>query len=67
MDSFRLDGIVWDVGPDVIDNFVNVLRVVVYFFPLGTLGSILGLVVSFTVFRIVIRLIKTIWDLLPFI
>ncbi len=47
--------------------FTDSVRVVCFLLPIGTVKSILTLVVGFTVFRIVIALIKTIWDLLPIV
>lgn len=47
--------------------FSGMLRCALYFLPLGTVGTIVGLLVSITSFKITIAIIKTIWDLLPIV
>lgn len=42
------------------------IRAAIYFLPIGTVLSILGLQVAFWVFRIIVSLVKTVWDVLPF-
>ena len=66
LDSFGLDTIVWEVGS--VGGFLfTFVRVVCYFLPMDTVISILGLIVSLVVFRISVRLGKTIWELIPFV
>lgn len=65
-DSFGLGSIEWDANLDAIEVFAVFIRIVAYFLPMDTVILILGLIVAFGVFRVVIRLIKTIWELLPF-
>ena len=48
-------------------TFFGAVRCVLYMLPLDTIGTIIGLIVAITGFRIVISLIKTIWDLLPLV
>ena len=66
-DSFGLGSVEWAADSDIIATFSVFIRMVCYFLPMDTVVLILGLIVSFAVFRVVIRLIKTIWELLPFI
>lgn len=47
----------------IVDEF---FRVVCYILPMDTIVSILLLVVALNVFRIFVSLIKTIWQLMPF-
>lgn len=67
LDYFRIGDIVWDVTSEAMAPFMEIVRSICYFFPVGTLASIVGLVVAFSIFRAVIRLITTIWDILPLV
>lgn len=59
--------IAWDVGSGKLEPFIQIVRSICYFLPVGTISSIIGLIVAFACFRAVIRLIVTIWDLLPIV
>ena len=61
-----LPNISWDVGASVFTKFFEVVRMACYFLPMGTVGTIFGLVIAINAFKIVISIIKTIWQLLPF-
>lgn len=68
LDSFSSLGIfniAWDVGSGKLAPFLEIVASICYFLPVGTISSIVGLIVAFACFRAVIRLIVTIWDLLP--
>lgn len=67
LDSFGLGSVEWFTDTSALNAFFVFVRIVCYFFPMDTLLSIFGIIVAFSVFRIAIRLIKTIWELLPFI
>lgn len=41
------------------------IRSAMYFLPIGTVTAILTLIISFWVLRIVIAVVKMIWDVLP--
>ena len=60
-----LPNISWDVNSGAVGTFMDVISCVTYMLPMGTVIAITSLVVSLMVFRIVIAIIKTIWDLLP--
>lgn len=62
-----LPDISWDVDGTVFDIFFDVLEMVCYLLPMGTVLSIFLIVVGLTMFRVVISFIKTIWDLLPLV
>lgn len=55
----------FSVDSSAFDYFLGIVRVASYMLPMGTVSTILALIVSLTIFRIVIAFIKTIWDLLP--
>lgn len=70
LDSFSMFGIfdiAWDVGSAKWSTFFDIVRSICYFLPVDTISTIVGLIVSFAIFRVVIRLIITIWDLLPIV
>lgn len=58
-------GIEWNVDSGIMGTFLSVVSSICYFLPMGTVRAIIALIVSFGVFRVAIRLIKTLWDLLP--
>lgn len=62
-----LPDISWNVDGTVFDIFFDVLEMVCYLLPMGTVFAIFLIVVGLTMFRVVISLIKTIWDLLPLV
>ena len=53
------------LGPT--STFFSFVRCVLYLLPLDTIGVIVGILVAISTFRIVISIIKTIWDLLPIV
>ena len=54
-----------NVDSTAFEYFLGIVRVASYMLPMGTVSAIISLIVSLTIFRIVIAFIKTIWDLLP--
>lgn len=48
-------------------TFFGLVRCVLYLLPLDTVGTIVGLLVAIASFRLIIAVIKTIWDLLPLV
>ena len=48
-------------------TFFGMVRCVLYLLPLDTIGTIVGLIVAIAGFRIIISIVKTIWDLLPIV
>ena len=61
-----LPDISWEVHPDVFESFFAFIRLAGYLLPMGTVLSILKYVVLFNVFKILISIIKTVWNLIPF-
>lgn len=62
-----LPDISWNVDSSAFSYFLDVVRVVGYLMPAGTVSTIVSLIVAFTIFRIIISVIKSIWDLLPLV
>ena len=56
----------WNVDTSAFSYFLSILQVAGYMFPWHTVVSIVGLIFSIGLIRIVISVIKTVWDLLPF-
>lgn len=56
----------WSVETTAFEYFMDILSLVGYIFPWNTVVAIATLIFGFSVFRIVIAVIKSIWDLLPF-
>ena len=49
----------------VSSNVFTYIRAALYFFPVGTVAAICGIMLSLWVFRIIVAVVKVIWDLLP--
>lgn len=65
--SSLFPNISWSVDSAVFNAFFDIIRVAGYLLPMHTVVSILEIVVVFQLFKIVIALIKTVWDLIPFL
>ena len=52
---------------DIISFLVNVIAVSGYFLPLGDMLIMFGIWVSYTVFRLNINFLKSLWESIPFI
>ena len=67
LESFGVADVTWSVNSTFLTYFESIFRVFCYFFPIRTVVQIIQLIIAFTFFRIVIRFIKTLWDLLPIV
>lgn len=56
-----------DSAAVISSSFFTYVRAAMYFLPLGTVTAILAIQVSIWVFRIIVAVIKAVWDLLPFV
>ena len=57
----------WSLSNTAFGTFLDIVSSVCYLLPMGTITTIIGLSISLTIVKAVIALIKTIWDLLPFV
>ena len=62
-----LPNIAWNTRSASFQGIMDIIRVAGYMLPLNTIGTIAGVIVSITVFKIVITIIRTIWDILPIV
>lgn len=60
-----LPEISWTINGGVFSHFLNIVRLAAYMLPTGTISAIVSIIVSITIFKIVITIIKTVWELLP--
>ena len=56
-----------DVDFSVLNAFLDILGVCLYFFPWQKVAPILAIIILLQVWRILISIIKVIWQLLPFV
>lgn len=56
----------WSVPVSVVSGVTQFFHVIFYIVPMQTVFSIAALVIALHSFRIVIALVKTLWDVLPF-
>lgn len=61
-----LPDISWNVDNNALSGIFDLIDVILYIFPINTVLTIFALVIIINNFKIVISIIKTIWDLLPF-
>lgn len=54
-----------DVDFSVLNGFMDVLGFALYFFPWAKVLPILGLIMILQVWRIVVSIIRTVWEVLP--
>lgn len=62
-----LPDVSWSVDTTAFQSFIGIIKVAMYLFPMQTVVTIISIVVWLTIFRILISIVKTIWDLLPFV
>ena len=62
-----LPDISWSVETSAFQFLLSFLRCAAYMLPWGTVLAIFGLIVALSVFRIIIAIIKAVWDLLPLV
>lgn len=54
-----------NVTTESLRFFMDAYAAVAYVFPVADIMIMIGIVISITIFRIIISFIKTIWELLP--
>jgi len=54
-----------DASAVITSNAFSYIRAGLYFFPMGTVRAILGIILVLWILRVIIAFIKMIWDLLP--
>ena len=59
--------ITFSVETSAFQYFVDILKVACYMLPMNTVSTIVGIIVCISGLRIVIAVIRTIWDLLPLV
>lgn len=59
--------ITWSVDTGFFGYVKTFLSLAGYLLPMGTVITIVNLIIAITVFKVFIALGKTIWDLLPFV
>ena len=62
-----LPDISWSFSVSALHPFLIFVRAAGYMLPIDTILTIMSLVISFTMVRVVVALIRTIWDLLPLV
>ena len=60
-----LPDISWNVDTTAYTYLLSILKVAGYMFPWHTVTAIAGFVFCIALFRIVVSVLKTLWDLLP--
>ncbi len=54
-----------DAAAVTSSSAIDFIRVALYFIPVNTVTAILAITMGLWIFRIIVALIKTIWDMLP--
>lgn len=56
-----------NISVDTLDVFIDAVQAACYLLPMTDIIIMIGIVVAITVFRIIVSLLKTIWDILPLV
>lgn len=59
--------ITFSVDSSVFEFFVDILKMACYLLPMGTVNTIVGIIIAVSGFRVVIAIIRSVWDLLPLV
>ena len=57
----------WSVDSSFFEYLISFIQMISYLLPWGTVTLICSLVIALSLFRLVVSIIKTIWDLLPLV
>lgn len=56
-----------DANAVISSSFYTYIRAGLYFLPIGTVSAIFGIQVALWTFRIIVSVVRAVWDLLPFV
>ena len=56
-----------DANAVISSTFYTYIRAGLYFLPIGTVSTIFGIQVALWTFRIIVSVVRAVWDLLPFV
>ena len=60
-----LPDISWSVDSGAASYFIGIVQVVSYMLPVSTVTTIIGITIDLLIFRILVSVFRTIWDLIP--
>ena len=55
-----------DANAVISSSFYTYIRAGLYFLPMGTVTTIFGIQIALWTFRIIVAVIRAVWDILPF-
>lgn len=56
-----------DANAVISSSFYTYIRAAMYFLPVGTVTTIMGIQIALWTFRIIVAVVRAVWDLLPFV
>ena len=56
-----------DANAVISSPFYSYIRAGLYFLPIGTVTTIFGIQIALWTFRIIVAVVRAVWDLLPFV
>lgn len=62
-----LPDVTWSVETSAFEYMLSIIQCVGYFLPWNHVVIIVGLIIDFAIIRIIIAVIKAVWDLLPLV
>lgn len=62
-----LPNISWSVDSSAMSTFLGFISVILYMLPMDTVIALFSLILTLTIFKIGVAVIKTLWDLLPLV
>lgn len=54
-----------DAGAVISSSAISYIRAALYFVPVGTCSAILTIIMGLWVFRVIVALVKAVWNILP--
>lgn len=64
LEPYQID---WNINTSAWQYVQDILNMIGYLLPVNTITAIIGLIVSITMFRIAVAVIRTIWGFIPFV
>lgn len=56
-----------DANAVISSSFYTYIRAGLYFLPIGTVTTIFGIQIALWTFRLIVAVVRAVWDLLPFV
>lgn len=59
--------VTWSVDTGVFSYFISIINTIKYLLPMEYIADMFDVIIGFMTFRIIIALLRTVWDILPIV